>query len=733
MPGPYIHMSSMWHAAEQFRQGGYKPVASERINPDWTGDDVADLGAIMEENPNFAALGAVGPDLFFFLPDFRDMGGVPTASVLVGVLDFLTEIDAALGPYVRKWEHYLGPISENIAEEMSRATGGMSETVSNISGALGGILITLLENFAVRQSDWWSNFSLGLNKGYDDQSYLWSDMLHYRATGQFGQRLWTNARQQPEQGLWAYALGYLTHIATDVTAHAQVNAISGGPFRTHWQRHHLVENHMDTYWYLLDKAMRAPRTMAGYPQWTESALYFDLAFDAKRNNGAVVRPSPLPGGRTLRDNWVRKRLLDKDSRLPDEIADLLVRTITDVYYPPAPNAHPKILRTDVNGPLEGLPTAAMITQAYAVFWQYLKLSTTDGIAHEPPAPPPLFPNLAFPVIPDLGGPPDEHDGDFWQDVLDVILAIISVIAFIAAVAIYLATIIPAMAADLATYPGRVTTYYTVELPLFHMLKAFRRILVMTGYLHPMADEISQALIRVGNPMPGTWQQVLDEVGDTFGGMLPEQPDDDVSGQPFTDDKYPRQHPEDEFRKPWNYPETDVELCPTHVGPAALNDGPSALFEDATPDAKIRDGLECAKSPAEADAIGAMVTTARHMGDSVSFSKYVIWLATRTDLPAPDDRLPDFTHDPIPHACSPGLVDWNLDSDRGYGYHCWDWNRRSDGAQTLDPNRHAFNDPCVWPPQSEDAVPDPTKPLLLHWATRADPGCDVDPDCVKPSA
>jgi len=29
------------------RKGGYKPVPSDRINPDWAGDDVADLGAIM--------------------------------------------------------------------------------------------------------------------------------------------------------------------------------------------------------------------------------------------------------------------------------------------------------------------------------------------------------------------------------------------------------------------------------------------------------------------------------------------------------------------------------------------------------------------------------------------------------------------------------------------------------------------------------------------------------------
>ena len=116
---------------------------------------------------------------------------------------------------------------------------------------------------------------------------------------------------------------------------------------------------------------------------------------------------------------------------------------------------------------------------------------------------------------------------------------------------------------------------------------------------------------------------------------------------------------------------------------------------------------------------------------MSFSKYVIWLATRTDLPGRDDGVPNFSYGPVAEGCSPGLVDWNLDSDRGYGYHCWDWNRRSDGSQHQDPNRHAFNDPCEWPPQASDAVPDATKPLPVHWATRPDPGCDVDADCVKP--
>jgi hypothetical protein len=72
-----------------------------------------------------------------------------------------------------------------------------------------------------------------------------------------------------DDGLRAYSLGYMTHLATDTTAHSFVNSICGSPFRTHWQRHHLVENHIDTLWYLQDDlgprarlvtARRAPRS-----------------------------------------------------------------------------------------------------------------------------------------------------------------------------------------------------------------------------------------------------------------------------------------------------------------------------------------------------------------------------------------------------------------------------------------------------------------------------------------
>src|SRR5215831_4457890 len=193
MPGPAIHISVMRHVAKALAEAGYRPQGSERVDPRWTGANTTGLGRIMSEHDNFAAMGALGPDIFFFLPDFRDEGGISVSNVLIFILDFLEGLYDAIDPYISKWEHYLGPISEDTAEEMSRLTGGLSETVGDISGELSGILVTALEDFVVQQEDWWSFFSLGLNKGYDEKAYFWSDMLHYRDTGQFARAIWKNA------------------------------------------------------------------------------------------------------------------------------------------------------------------------------------------------------------------------------------------------------------------------------------------------------------------------------------------------------------------------------------------------------------------------------------------------------------------------------------------------------------------------------------------------------------
>ncbi|HZT58309.1 MAG TPA: zinc dependent phospholipase C family protein [Pyrinomonadaceae bacterium] len=705
MPGPYIHISAMRHALQGLASGKFRPVGSKRINPKWAGEDVVALGSLLDRHPNFASLGAIGPDLFFFLPDFRDSHGIPVSSVLVAVLNFLEGLYDALDPYISKYEHYLGPISEDTAEEMSRLTGGLSETVGDIAGELSSILITALEDFLIKQKDFLEFFSLGLNKGYDEQAYFWSDMLHYRSTGAFGRALWQNAVASDSDGARAYALGYLTHLGTDVTGHALVNTIAGGPFRVHWQRHHLVENHMDAYWYLLDPAPGVPRSFPGYSQLTESALYFDIAFKADSGD-PVIRPG-FPAGNTLRDNYIRRRKLDLDSDLADPLADIITQSMIDVFY--QDGKHPKILRDN-----NGRPSTDLVAEAYRLLFRFLKFTTVDGFSHEPPPPPDVFPNLDFPTLSDPSDEPpgDDDGGSFWDDLLDFLLSIIAILTYIVEVAVYLATLPWAILADLVTYPLRLGLYYALELPLFHLLKNFRSVLVMSGYMLPMQDEIVQPLIRVGNPDRVTWQQVRDELGDIFGGTLPPQPPDERVT--FRDRLYPHSHPEDEFRHPWDYPTSVPELPLTTAGPFARDAGPPTLFAGTNPDANIRDGLEFANTPTEADNVNFNLTPFRHLGDSVAFSQYLIWLATRTD----------------PHAAP--LVDWNLDADRGYGYHCWDWNRHPKDAAfppQPDPEGNLYEQPCTWPSQADhDEAPaaplawNPAIPLKTHWADEPDPGC-----------
>jgi hypothetical protein len=732
MPGPNIHLSSMRHAANRLGGDSFEPPGSDRINPRWTGMDTTELGKLMKDHPNFASLGAIGPDLFFFLPDFRDetVDGVRinVSSVLITVLDFLESLYNTLDPYITLYEQYLGPISEDQAEEWSRLTGGLSDVVGNVTGDLSSILITALEDFVTQQSDWWSFFSLGLNKGLDEQAYFWSDMLHYRDTGQFGRAILKNAILSKNDGAIAYALGYLTHIGTDVTGHAFVNSISGGPFRLHWQRHHLVENHMDAFWYLNDPT--SPASGDDYPQLTESALYFDVAFAENDNTSPVARP-PYPSGQTLRDNYNRRSLLDIDSSMPDPLPDVLLQSMLDVWYPDG--NHPKILTGG-----DGRPSADLIRQAYDLFYRYLKYVTVDGFNHEPPDPPDVFPNLSFPTISQPTGddPPGDGGGgngggNFWDDLLDFILSVINAIGYALEVAEYLITLPWAIATDLATYPLRLGLYYALELPLFHMIKSFRAVMVMTGYMLPMDDEIAQTLIQIGNTEPGTFTQVLTIDGDVFGGLLP-PPEDIGPQQTYRDANYPHSIPldangkGDEFRTPWSYPDSVRELHFTGLdsmplttsGPHAATTGPTILFGGVTSDPVIRDRFETAAGPAEADLAGLNVTPHQHLGDSVAFSEYLIWLESR------DPTQKDGTVVP--------LVEWNLDSDCGYGYHCWDWNRKP-GVTQPDPEGNNFAEPCTWPSQADNgldpAAPtswDPSVPLQIHWAGKGiqDPGCEI---------
>jgi hypothetical protein len=297
---------------------------------------------------------------------------------------------------------------------------------------------------------------------------------------------------------------------------------------------------------------------------------------------------------------------------------------------------------------------------------------------------------------------------------------LSVILYIGLVAVYLATLPWAVLADILAFPWRLGLWYAFERPLFQMLKAFRQVLVMTGYLLPMEDEIAQSLIRVGSATASGFRDQLDHIGDVFGGALPasaEQRDE----QTFRDPHYPHSHPPGEFRHPWSYPPSPPALpderALTTAGPHPAAAGPSVLFGGTGSDPMIRDRLEEAATAAAADTVGRDVTPRSHLGDAVEFSQYLLWLESREPTQRDGTKV--------------SLVDWNLDADRGYGYHCWDWNRHSLNDRQFppqpDPEGFKYAQPCTWPAQADDFRWDPSRDLQIHWVGPGlkDPGCGPD--------
>jgi len=753
--------------------------------------DVADLA---DKHPSYYALGAIGPDLFFFLfPEQRSACVLgkrfPIANSLIGVAEWLDDFYGKFDEWILEdWERYFGPVVENIDEALSRLTGDLPRVVSDITSKFASIGITALADLFSQNYDWWGLFSLGLNKGYDNQDFFWSDMLHYRKTSNFGISLWTHANEQNDDKLRAYALGYITHLATDTAGHPFVNEKCGGPFRTHWQRHHLVENHMDAQTY--DDDYVAGRTAAwphnpdfpaprgGTYAWlTESALHYRLLFKDS-DDDTRPRPDYKPGENSLHALYVRRRHLDIDSKMPPDLADLIFNAMGSTYVTPTPPppAGAATSRPDIIAGNDGRPDSEAIRTAYLIMFRYLKFSMLDGFKHQKPDPPELFPNIDFPTLTDPhDDPPDEGDED--MSLGDLFLALMRFLQYLAAWAVWFATILPGIILDLATYGPRLAAYYSIQLPLYYMVKAERRIMVMTGFMHPMQDEIDIGLVRLCLGHNDAFLTMLQNMNDTLAGfedgVVPAIIDQirhfvEILGisyveattrvlstlsitptEPPPNSNYPHAQPLKngdpvEYHAPWRYPSSPPELSPTFGGPYSCGDMAHVLLDGAMPgNQTIRSKYESSLTPEETDRISwAQATKTNNLGDPVNFSAYLIWQLTRNFPPEVRDQIV--------------VPNWNLDADRGYAYKCWDWNRHNPpppgGTNPFvlqDMEGHDYMEPCTPPPQQEvlkkqtwlggilfppctklaTDEPDPNKPLLIHYVGQPDPGCVPPPVLV----
>jgi hypothetical protein len=728
MPSWYVHIQAAAETLELLNAG--VPAGSPL-----TAAEATQLHTAGHDHRNYLAAGALGPDLFFLLPDFKGDLGTTLLKLVRFALGAWKLADES---FIEPWEKWMTPVLDDAQTLANGISGGMLGEIAEVQTLVGAAMTNVIESLASQTTDLFGFLTSGTQAGFEDSAFFWSDAFHYRRTYEFARRLYRNAlmadtADDPERPAkqQAFALGWISHCATDVAGHPFTNAKVGGPYRTHWQRHHVAENHFDGHAYTL----RHPDPMACYSSLDTSALHFRLAFtaDTDKTKPADV-PTPFdwfPASWSYPDYLLGEHQADRDDRkakfdvnsepLPEHLCELLRQTMQDVYGA----AGPQVLKWD--GP-DGRPTVQQIQDMFAFAYEYVKYSTSSGLS-------PRMPSAMAEVITDHdlphapGGLDDSmgaDPGDMSEfNFFELLFEILSFVIWLGELAVWLVTIVPALINDLLTWPLRELIHELLVVPAWSLYMLSRSTLVMEGFLLPKPEEVSLGLVTLGMSANGPLIQLRGDIGDPRGfavspGTTENSGLDTTRGAPLgfsTEAAYPRgvvmdlippflaQAPLDlgitasEFVAPWRYPEHNMagrrngwEAPRTHVGPYVQGDDAKVLLNGAMPGSDAaRARYEGAATPDQTEAVSAalLATAGANLGDPIDYGAYLMghltgtWTDPATYVGRDDGhRLPDF----------------NLDADRGYAYQCWDYVRHAPSkppAPSTDPASPDVIEPDQW--------------------------------------
>jgi hypothetical protein len=637
--------------------------------------------------------------------------------------------------FKKQWDATIGPIVTAAEKALDAATGQM---ISALGGAVTQLThdLEFLVADEITKKDVFSFFTPKLQDGCDEQVFLWSDMLHYRKTSRMAANLYKRASAMPagiqRDQFLAYTLGFMCHLGTDTTGHAFVNEQCGGPFRTHGQRHHAIENHIDAWNYRLTrKASLVPGSTLpfdpfcgatpAFPSLAQSALYFAVQIPADPKKAATngdLRPDALPAEGTP----ARTAALDTDGAMPDWLARGIVEAMIDTYYDTNdatqypgllggrdfqrkvvkdPSVAATLVERYTKRPMErpvaelmallapssqvdvppGFPLPWEVQVAYRLMLSFYKRTYMDQF--DLPKPP--GPGIPLPSLRASDFAWDVHSSDPpLQQVAEVLQGIGKDLA---AVGNFLGGLFGAGAAAV-TLPARELIYQAITLPLWRSVRAHRQLLVTFGFLTPQDIEVSPT----GEVLHDT--EILEKyvkLGDTGLG---------TSRNPRAA-AYPYLHVPDEYHRPYAYPDmrndhvpNQVEVWRTASGPHPVNTMADVLLRsDGVASNPLRLRYEQAATPTETDHLneryvghGEARVVTDPLGDPIVFSAYLIGRI------AGDSAF---------------AADFNLDSDRGYGYQCWDWTRLA------DKRAQEFGKPYA-PPVILPAMNAGLLPLQLHY-------------------
>jgi hypothetical protein len=732
MPAWYVHMEAARQIADRLRNGdvppGFPVGAAE----------ARDIGEICHTWRNYLALGSVGPDLFYLMPDFAaSESGVTQGPQLREIVAFALETwDKLDKGFIEKWDKWISPVSADAAELASQLTGGLTNQFANILDDFSKALFKAFEGILARFGDVFGALSSGPPQAFPNSAFYWADIFHYRNTYQMPFVMFQRAHAALDaavsdqdrldaQAQMAFAVGWMTHCGTDVTGHPFTNAKSGGPFRDHWQRHHLVELHIDSQNY------SANHSGDSYGEIGTGAMHFWVAFRERTDGPYAGREDapaydyftgfpPYDTSDTPTAAAARHELFDLDTGgLPAHLMQAMRDAIAAVHPDGAKilAQDPAFSATDAAGQPDGRPNDDALQQMWDLVYAFMKLTGSDGLSPRRPTPPTWITDHSFPTPPGGGYGVDDdptrgadvehHHGFNW---LDLLLAVLAWIVFIAEVIIWLVTIIPSLALDVLTKWAR-DIVYQIQLAAWYGFILARRMLVMAGIIMPKPEEIDVGLTTLGTTREHF--DIITALDDPMAGGENPPPIAEPSGRATStssfglDTAYPRnvvrdtpslildlsltdllgfthalhyaddtsEHRPSEWLAPWRYPlinhsgqDVPREEASAHAGPYVVGDASTVLLPGPLGDDAARHLLEQATSPQDTFALlNQLFPQDRHLGGPVDYGLYLIgrMVAER-------------------HSTEFGVPDFNLDSDRGYAWRCWNWDRHPAGPPTLVP-------------------------------------------------
>ncbi len=579
MPGHFTHMYSARRVRDHLNNGQF---------PDWPeiggaldGFTAAQCGAVMTKWEKFVHIGAVGPDLFYFSQDWNnDILGPISDEVfltfavyffldaekeqgwevllaiveesnaqLAGILRFLIKMQKIWNDFVAGWNATIGPIASDIENLADGLTGGVLSQFGVVLEELLVAFKVVAEEELLTFKDIFSGFDTCVQKGFNEPSFLWSDMSHYRKPSAMCQSLMKQVRIMAQQAatlkaagkgaeavamqdrsdqFLAFALGYMTHLGVDTVCHSFVNEQCGGPYRNHPQRHHLIENHIDAWNYdqtqpgkKLEVAGDPWGSTPDYPGISMSALWFAVQITPDQPHGVQRPTGPWP------NDAARTKALDVDGEMPDWMANAMVEAMMDCF--PEGSQHPQILQgnafqNNIDGGLldkifrlltgdgipepvgdlvqaiaptppfvvrHGFPMPWQIKTTYKIMYTYYRLVYNGTWELEKPKAPDF---IIFPPVSDftdLLQPPDLSGVDSSNPVVDLCELLVALVEWAikeVEAAIKLVGDLIKMLVSPFTYFIRLGLYDLAML-VWDLITRTHELLAHTGFLTPHAEQL----------------------------------------------------------------------------------------------------------------------------------------------------------------------------------------------------------------------------------------------------